>query len=498
MADITNFDDLTDAQKNLILAQNDLLQARDTSNTIDELKNAKPLLEHIDSKENDAIHEDSKHISVDGHTGTWYIIGKEQINNKVYFLLESEQYGDEAASVIVDDKGVLIVDDVNNSFDDLIDHLSDTLTAKEQDSFIVNSIGIDLSDYNMRLYSKLINLQAERNINEHEAEYGADGRRAFPHLNDDIIEQDKDNLSEMIEVSYNILQLRGDPVAREYRMESLEALEHYGLKVDKKLYDVIYSGTIHSYGTYEATCACLFSDFNENSPRPDGYKGNSLSVSDIVQFIDNSQPEPMLLDFYVDRSDFKLLNADNSIQISYDEEMELRKVNEHFYGKIDFLVGSGIVGETIYYTDMKEYDAERTESFDCGRPISAQKMSKEEFIKECPPYMRGDVKFYDIKDCIAPRDGQDLKGKTVIIPPNVMQAQYQRPEYQLYYVIGKPGCKPDHNHEDINCIGLYDGEAVDWRRRQVLGVANQESLPDWAKDNLDKVMSNQTNKGIER
>lgn len=73
----------------------------------------------------------SDHIRVEGHTGTWYVIdegdfvltpdenGKPLTICAHLFLLEHEQYGDEAACVIVDDSGELILEDVWNGFDDL-------------------------------------------------------------------------------------------------------------------------------------------------------------------------------------------------------------------------------------------------------------------------------------------------------------------------------------------------------------------------------------------
>lgn len=79
------------------------------------------------------ITKTSDHIKVEGHVGTWYVIdegrfvltpdterGPQTITAHL-FLLEHEQHGDEAASVIVDEDGRLIMEDVYNGFDDLED-----------------------------------------------------------------------------------------------------------------------------------------------------------------------------------------------------------------------------------------------------------------------------------------------------------------------------------------------------------------------------------------
>lgn len=50
--------------------------------------------------------------------------------------------------------------------------------------------------------------------------------------------------------------------------------------------------------------------------------------------------------------------------------------NEKFYGRIDFYSMTGMVMETIYYTNKEEFDRELHDSFEIGRPINYQKISK--------------------------------------------------------------------------------------------------------------------------
>ena len=65
------------------------------------------------------INEKSTGIKIEGHHGTWYVIDKAQNENGPVFLLEHEQYGDEAACLIVDSSGLILASDVYNGFDDL-------------------------------------------------------------------------------------------------------------------------------------------------------------------------------------------------------------------------------------------------------------------------------------------------------------------------------------------------------------------------------------------
>jgi hypothetical protein len=61
-------------------------------------------------------------IVVAGHRGTWYVIDEAVYDGKTVYLLEHETYGDEAACVIVDADGKLVLEDVWNGFEDYEDY----------------------------------------------------------------------------------------------------------------------------------------------------------------------------------------------------------------------------------------------------------------------------------------------------------------------------------------------------------------------------------------
>ncbi len=79
-----------------------------------------------------AITEDSDKLKISGHSGTWYVIGSETIDNDKYFLLEHETYGDEAANLIVDENAKVILDSVWNGFDDLYEFMEMNEEEKEE------------------------------------------------------------------------------------------------------------------------------------------------------------------------------------------------------------------------------------------------------------------------------------------------------------------------------------------------------------------------------
>lgn len=80
-------------------------------------------------------------ISAKHHIGTWYSIAHQMYKDQLYFLLEHQEYGDEAANIIVDLDGNVILDQVFNGFDDLEDYF-DSLERKEKHKEEENTIHI--------------------------------------------------------------------------------------------------------------------------------------------------------------------------------------------------------------------------------------------------------------------------------------------------------------------------------------------------------------------
>lgn len=84
---------------------------------------------------NEPLNEKSDHIQVPNLTGTWYVIEKnDQIVPVPLFLLEDEEFGDEAAHCIVDRWGNLVWSGCYNDWDDLEEAVADgTVKAVKDD-----------------------------------------------------------------------------------------------------------------------------------------------------------------------------------------------------------------------------------------------------------------------------------------------------------------------------------------------------------------------------
>lgn len=57
-------------------------------------------------------------IRVMGHRGKWYVIDEREYDGRMLYLVEHETYGDEAASLIIDEDFNLIAEDIWNGWED--------------------------------------------------------------------------------------------------------------------------------------------------------------------------------------------------------------------------------------------------------------------------------------------------------------------------------------------------------------------------------------------
>lgn len=64
------------------------------------------------------VNMDTDGLAVSGHIGTWHTIDHAEVEGKTFYLMEHDTYGDEAACIIVDERGKLVLDQVYNGFDD--------------------------------------------------------------------------------------------------------------------------------------------------------------------------------------------------------------------------------------------------------------------------------------------------------------------------------------------------------------------------------------------
>lgn len=87
---------------------------------------------------------------------------------------------------------------------------------------------------------------------------------------------------------------------------------------------------------------------------------------------------------------------------------------------------------------------------------------------------------------------QELEGKVLVMKPSTLKESYWSPENQLWVATGGFGCSPTASGRAVYATCLGDGEKnVRWNREDFLGVLKEELLPDWAREQLEKLNSGQ-------
>ena len=81
----------------------------------------------------------------------------------------------------------------------------------------------------------------------------------------------------------------------------------------------------------------------------------------------------------------------------------------------------------------------------------------------------------------------DLRGKIVVIKPEVLRPEYRRATSQLYLCDGGFGASPNSRGTACYCTQLYSGKSSYFERSDILGVIAPENLPKWAKHYLECV-----------
>lgn len=168
----------------------------------------------------------------------------------------------------------------------------------QDEGFDVTISGIEVLNKQRRVFSlPSIDHEAERAIDAYEAEFGADGTRAFPGEPSDDVKPPLPKGD-----TFAIYQLKAGDATHYHRFTDLQQLRKTGLKVERGNYDRVYEAPLDAtYGYTEEVKAewqvlkkdkplqraerlwvleKIYERFNIDHPAD--FKGHSLSVSDIV------------------------------------------------------------------------------------------------------------------------------------------------------------------------------------------------------------------------
>lgn len=81
----------------------------------------------------------------------------------------------------------------------------------------------------------------------------------------------------------------------------------------------------------------------------------------------------------------------------------------------------------------------------------------------------------------------DLKGKVVVIKPEILRREYRHATCQLQLCTGGFGASPNSRGSACYCTELCSGKTSRFERSDILGTIAPEKLPEWAKHYLENV-----------
>ena len=120
-------------------------------------------------------------------------------------------------------------------------------------------------------------------------------------------------------------------------------------------------------------------------------------------------------------------------------------------------------------------------------------------VRSHPAVLDGFVSFYckavqalnlfGAEHCVGDRAEQDYTGKVLVLSPDVLREQYWGQKNQLWYARSGFGCEPHSSGRAVSATCLSDGETARWNREDFIGVLDEKYLPDWAREKLEELMT---------
>ena len=143
-------------------------------------------------------------------------------------------------------------------------------------------------------------------------------------------------------------------------------------------------------------------------------------------------------------------------------------------------------GDTTYMTCYQDYD------------LFLQRLQKQtEKVRAFQVERAMPVTVLGREYCL-PCSDESLEGKLVIIRPASLAPEYRTADCQLGYALGGFGCSPSSRGRAIYFEDLFSGKRCRWDRTDILGIADREKLPDWAKEKAEEYEQHRTAQKKER
>ena len=103
------------------------------------------------------------------------------------------------------------------------------------------------------------------------------------------------------------------------------------------------------------------------------------------------------------------------------------------------------------------------------------------------------LNLFSVKHIVQSDEPQEYTGKLLIIRDTALKEEFRTPENQLFLAESGFGCSPDKIGRKVFGQFLSDGERTHFYREDFLGEISDEFVPDWARERLSELASEQQN-----
>jgi hypothetical protein len=103
-----------------------------------------------------------------------------------------------------------------------------------------------------------------------------------------------------------------------------------------------------------------------------------------------------------------------------------------------------------------------------------------ELIKENVDYIK-----LTASECLADSENADFTKQLIIVNPDLLMPEYRSSTSQLVECSHGNGARPNAIGRSVFGNELYSGETVVYDRSEILGIADEDKLPQWAKIKLE-------------
>ena len=87
----------------------------------------------------------------------------------------------------------------------------------------------------------------------------------------------------------------------------------------------------------------------------------------------------------------------------------------------------------------------------------------------------------------------NIEGKVIVIKSEILRREYQMATHQIKLCEGGFGAHGNSRGNACFCVDLSSGNRSRYERSDVLGTLDENDLPDWAKQRLEKIRSEAIN-----